>query len=343
VKLEALGVGNYQECLGATLSFGDGIEGIVTIQTPRGDDDLPPGVAREFHGGQFVVFDYHYVNTSDEAMHTQSAVNFHTIDAKKVEHVAQTFGINNLLVDVPPGQTASFTGECHFTADAAVAGFIRHTHRWGTDFSVWQAGGAGDGKEFWTSHDRDNETQFRFPEPETLRAGEGFRYRCTYVNDTNRRLRFGTTVHDEMCMLYGAVWPVNEGEQVGMRWCDIAWMDQGGTGHPVNEAGGFPKSDPSDVALCMSSHGASADPCTQCACNSCAAPALQCVGDADCRPLLLCFAGCSDTACAQNCRGLVQEHSSGTGPLVVLEECVNAGCSAECAMSPIRVGAGSVP
>ena len=207
-----------------------------------------------------------------------------------------------------------------------VSAFTRHTHRWGTEFSVWHSGGARDGEQIWTSLDWEHETLFTFPEPVLLRAGEGFRYRCTYANDMARRLRFGTRVHDEMCMLYGPAWAAHAGEELEETYCHVTWIDGDGIGHPATEAGGFPKPSASELALCTSAYGSSPDACASCACNSCAAAGLRCASDAACAPLLGCLTGCRDVACVQGCQALIREHSSGAGPFMAAAECARVEC-----------------
>jgi hypothetical protein len=332
--LESLGVGNHVECPGgALIRFGDGIEVIGTIQVPQSEVTLPPHVARKFHGQDYIVFDYHYANTDVEPLQARSAANFHQADPATIEHVAQTFFLNNLTIDVPQEQTASFTGECHFDVDVMVSALTRHTHHWGTDFSVWYSGGARDGSEIWTSHDWQSETEFSFAEPVLLKAGEGFRYRCSYANDTTRALRFGTSVSDEMCMLWGAAWEANASDHMSRPNCNISWVDGDGIGHPANEAGGFPKPSAADANVCTSAYGASIDDCGRCRCNSCATPVVKCASDPDCAPLLLCFASCTDDDCLQKCQGLLEQHSSADGLLTEVGECVVAECPL-CAASP---------
>lgn len=326
VELAALGPGNRIECPGPGLAFGEGIELVSTIQTRYGKAELPTGVARKHHGGDLIVFDYHYANPSLETVQARSAANFHLVDPATVAHVAEGFALNDVTMDIPPGQTASVTGECHFPADMMVGAFTRHTHRWGTEFSVWHSGGARDGEQIWTSQDWEHETEFTFPEPVLLRAGEGFRYRCTYANDMARRLRFGPTVNDEMCMLYGPAWAARSGERLKQTYCTVTWVDGEGIGHPAAEAGGFPQPGAAEVELCTSAYGTSLDACASCSCNSCATPGLRCAADADCGPLLACLIGCTDLACTQGCQALIREHSSGSGLFMSAAECVRVEC-----------------
>jgi hypothetical protein len=331
VELEQLGIGNHRECQGPLLAFGSGMELIGTTQVPYGLVSLPPRVARKFHGGELIVFDYHYANTSVEVVHMQSAANFHLVDRADVDRVAQHFSINNVTIDVPAGQTASFTAECHVGTDMMLGWLARHTHRLGTDFTVWYAGGARTGEEIWTSHDWQHDIEFSFPEPILVRAGEGFRYRCTFANDTGDRLRFGTSVKDEMCMLYSQVWPATNGGALDLPDCNIVWIDDQGIGHTATEAGGYPKPDASQVSLCNSVYGAPSDECGACRCESCANAGLTCAGDPDCAPLFECLAGCSDLACTEACQPVIRQHSTGEGPLTALLECVKVACP-KCAL-----------
>ncbi|HEX4339429.1 MAG TPA: hypothetical protein VH062_26160 [Polyangiaceae bacterium] len=323
----ALGEGNKTECPGPTIQFGEGVEVVATIQVPYGVSTLPTGVARKYVGGQYVVFDYHYANTGVGTLEARSAGNFHLVDGSTVEHVAQTFVLNNLTIDTPPGQSASFTAECHFDEDMLVGAFTRHTHHDGTDFSVWYAGGDKDGQEIWTSHDWQNDTEYTFDEPALVRAGEGFRYQCDYSNSTTADLRFGTNVKDEMCMLYGPAWSTESGKLLDLQGCNITWIDSAGLGHPANEAGGFPKPSAADAALCSSAFGSTIDDCNKCRCDSCATPILKCATDTDCAPLLTCYAGCADATCLQGCTSLLHDHSDGEGLLTSVVACSFTECT----------------
>ncbi|HEX3597219.1 MAG TPA: hypothetical protein VHU80_19055 [Polyangiaceae bacterium] len=321
----ALGVGNRQECPGPSIQFGEGAEVVATIQHPYGETKLPDGVAWQYTGGQYIVYDYHYANTGLDTLDARSAVNFHLMDSSDVQHIARTFFLNNLTLDTPPGKTASFTAECHFDADMMVGAFTRHTHHFGTDFSVWYAGGANDGQEIWTSHDWQNETDYTFTAPALVKAGEGFRYQCTYDNTTTSDLRFGTSIKDEMCMLYGPAWSAHDGD-TPLEGCNITWIDDAGIGHPANEAGGFPKPSASDAATCQTFFGSAINDCNKCRCDSCATPLLKCGTDADCAPLLVCYANCADAACIENCSSLLHDHSSGEGTLTSVIACSVQEC-----------------
>jgi len=325
-KLQALGIGNRIECLSAQTAFGEvGFESVGGSQQPYASIEYPPGVGREYHGGQYVVFDYHYLNTTQETVKARSAVNFHLADAAAIEHIARGFAFTNLTIDTPAGQNGTFTAECHFDADLVLSGLARHTHRWGTDYSVWFAGGPHDGESIWTSRSWEHDVEYEFPEPLLMKAGEGLKFQCSYQNTTSRALRFGTSATDEMCILFGLVWEANAGQTLPSQDCDVNWVDAGGTGHPADEAGGFPMPSASEASICISGRTDTIDECAQCQCDACATPIIKCATDADCQTVLTCLGGCTGDACAQSC---IDPHSSALGLLAQMRGCIEYRCPA---------------
>jgi hypothetical protein len=202
-----------------------------------------------------MVYDYHYFNPSDAPVRAETAVNVHTTDGGAIQHIATAFSYFNFTIDVPPNSTGSFTSECHFKDDLTVASLLRHTHQQGRDFSVWYSGGANDGEHVWTSHDWKEETQFAFPSPILMKAGEGFRFECVMQNQSPNELRYGIRATDEMCILAGWVWPAGDAKELPPPNCMITWTDTwtdgAGVGHPADEDGGFPAASAQNARICL--------------------------------------------------------------------------------------------
>ena len=327
-KMQALGVGNRVECLGAEAQFGTELVGIGGSQQPYHEIALPAGVGRELRGGQLIVFDYHYLNTHDAPIQARSAVNFHLTSAREVTHIVRDFGFYNYTIATQPMSQGSFTGECHFNTDVMLGSLTRHTHRWGTEFMIWYAGGARDGEEIWSSQDWQHELDYKFETPIQLRAGEGLRFRCSYDNDTQRLLRFGTSASDEMCILFGKAWKA-DARELEDQDCTITWIGADGIGHPASDAGGFPAPAAAQANLCLA-NSADTD-CARCRCQACAAPTIQCATDADCDAVLDCYSACpAGSDCDGACRSTIDAHSSAVGPLRQMTDCVRSRCASEC-------------
>lgn len=210
-------VGDRVECTGPDV-FGGELVAVTGAQQPYANEKFPEGVGRVYHGGQKVVFDYHYFNTTSAPLHAKAAVNFHTTEKAKVERLSHSFGFVNIGIEIPPGAEESFTRECTFSHDVIVHKLTRHTHQWGTDFNVWYAGGERDGELIFSSPDYET-VDFPFEEPVLIPAGQGFRFECNYINTESYPLEFGLKATDEMCILFGNWYVPETGMSVPEQGC----------------------------------------------------------------------------------------------------------------------------
>jgi hypothetical protein len=210
-------VGERVPCTGPD-GFGGEIIPVTGSQQPYNANTFPEGVGRQYSGGQKLVFDYHYFNTTMEPIAAKAAVNFHLTEASQVKKIAQSFGFVNIGIEIPPGASASFVNECRMSQDVMVYELTRHTHKWGTDFSAWFAGGDRDGEKIFTSPDYET-VNFPLEEPVLVKAGEGFRFECAFTNTEDYTLRFGLKATDEMCILFGSWFVVNETDSIAEQSC----------------------------------------------------------------------------------------------------------------------------
>ena len=209
--------GDRVECFGPS-PFGDDLIDVTGQQLPYHEESFPPGVGRVYTGGQKVVFNYHYLNTSDEPLLARAAVNFHTTDAASVEKIAETFGKIYFPISVPPGESRSYEVSCTMSTDVMVHKLTRHTHQWGTDFPVYFSGGERDGELIYTSPNYED-PDFVFAEPILVEAGQGFRFVCNYVNTTTGTLTFGESASHEMCILFGTMYSPTERDLPSSAFC----------------------------------------------------------------------------------------------------------------------------
>jgi len=189
----------------------------------------------------------------------------------------------------------------------------------------------------WTSHDWEHELFHEFAEPLLFKAGEGFKFACSFRNEGSKPLRFGIRSTDEMCILAGGVWSPTPGVEVAPEECVVTWNDAQGMGHDADENGGFPAADPADALSCHAgSFGISfLEGCLGCICDSCATIMARCDADADCKPLLDCTSSCmglEKLACNEKCEPMMFEHSSAVGMISQVRECIRSQCGNTCAM-----------
>jgi hypothetical protein len=196
--------GQRVECVGnGRVPFGSGLHQIFMSVAPETSLVLPDGVGHRLEGGQKLLFNYHYFNSSTNPVPAKAALAFHVAQASDVRRELRRFGMYNAGFSVPAGTQATFTAECMMAEDVQVISLLRHTHRWGKDFNVWRAGGATDGQPVFTSHHWEDDVDFVPTGEFIVKQGEGLRFECAFDNTTDRTLMFGELVSDEMCILYG--------------------------------------------------------------------------------------------------------------------------------------------
>ncbi len=194
-------VGDRFECF-AMAGFG-ATTSLHGSQAPYSGYEFPDGVGKVVHGGQLIVVNYHYFNTSAAPISAEMAINFYTAEASRVKQVAQQFTMANVSFEVSPMTKATFSEECTLNQDVTMMALTRHTHQWGKDFSAWFVGGERDGEKAFTSTHYED-VSFPFAAPIEVKAGTGFRWECNFDNTEDYPLTFGENATDEMCILFGS-------------------------------------------------------------------------------------------------------------------------------------------
>jgi hypothetical protein len=216
-------VGDRVECFGPASGFGGDLIDVTGQQLPYHADTFPDGIGRVYQGGQKLVFNYHYFNATEAPLEARAAVNFYTAEESCVEKIAESAGFFFVGIDINDGESASYTASCTFSQDVMVTKLTRHTHQWGTEFPVEFVGGERDGDDIYTSPNYED-PDYSFDEPVLVKAGEGFRWTCNYVNDSGHHLGFGEEAKDEMCILFPTIYsPVARevpGEENCLRYID---------------------------------------------------------------------------------------------------------------------------
>lgn len=335
-QLLAHAVGEQVPCIGAQQEFGQsGMSVLASTQAHYAKSSLPDGIGQRVFGGQRLVFDYHYFNFGSEPLTAKSSMAVHTFPPNEPITFVSSLAFSNMTLDVPPMTERTFTAACTLQHSAMLSGFARHTHQLGTDFSVWFEGGPRAGEHIWTSSDWEHDTDFKFPEPRLMQAGEGFKFSCSFKNPGTKPLRFGISASDEMCILGALIWSPEPQAELEPEQCVITWIDAQGIGRDTDDAGGFPPAEPLDALSCHAgSLGISLlESCVGCICNACATILARCNADSDCKALLDCNNSCSKLGsmeCAQQCEPAMFEHSSAVGLITQVGECLRAGCGTEC-------------
>jgi Copper type II ascorbate-dependent monooxygenase, C-terminal domain len=170
----------------------------------EGELNNAPGnlVYRAPKGAQLVI-NAHYLNTSDQVLRGQSAinVNFAEPGIDYVPSGSTAFLDTNLHV---PVGTSTFETTCTIDRTLKMWYLIPHMHRWGTHIQVDFIKSGGEPNRLFDTV-WDESFTFHPPElridpatPMMFEPGDQLKVHCEYNNDTGRVLDFGF----EMCVSY---------------------------------------------------------------------------------------------------------------------------------------------
>ena len=176
--------------------------------------ELPEGVAFVLEPNQMLRLELHYINASDQPLEVHPVSTFSSIAEAEFQHAADFLFVGNPDVQIPPNSSwtlgptylpmfAEFTGKKFF-------GFTGHQHQWGTNVQVAIADSeSGPDRMVYDlpNFDWDEPETVYYDPPLEFPAGGGFRFTCDWTNMSNRTVRFGENVDDEMCFFWAYYYP----------------------------------------------------------------------------------------------------------------------------------------
>jgi hypothetical protein len=109
----------------------------------------------------------------------------------------------------------------------AIQQLVRRTQSHGRAFRVWIAGGERDGQLVWRSASPTN-ARITLSSPLQLEPGEGLRFQCDFVNDTDLELRYGVNASDEQCALSAVYVLPSEAQRREPEGCLLVDVDPDG-------------------------------------------------------------------------------------------------------------------
>jgi len=175
----------------------------LTGNGAEGELNSAPGnlVYRAPAGAQLVI-NSHYLNTTDQVMRGQSAINVNFAEPGGDYTPSGSLAFLDTAIRVPEG-TSTFETTCNVDRTYKLWFVIPHMHQWGTNITVDLIQNGETNRLFDTPWDES--FAFHPPEmrldPETplvINQGDQLKVTCQWNNDTGRVLEFGF----EMCVSY---------------------------------------------------------------------------------------------------------------------------------------------
>ncbi|HVE84387.1 MAG TPA: hypothetical protein VND93_16140 [Myxococcales bacterium] len=177
----------------------------------RGDQAalLPPGFAVKLSAGSKVVFQSHYVNTSEHDLAVADVARLHFPEPGSTPVEAGYFILNSTGIDLAPGQTGQVTVSCSPPQQLRALLWEGHMHYYGRSISLKRTrGGTTDtiySVDTWQPQYRDLPPVTTYPtsSPLVVEPTDTYTLTCNYDNQTDYQVRFPT----EMCAAVSYYYP----------------------------------------------------------------------------------------------------------------------------------------
>jgi hypothetical protein len=201
----------------------DPTAGAPLMITQRADEELqlPDGVAFSLPAQQMVRLEMHFINASNAPITVEATTELHAMADADFVHEADFLFIGNPDIQLPSRPEIQTLGPTYFPIpngldDVNVFAITGHTHELGVDVEVEVAASPEAGGTMVY-----DPTAFSWSEPETIRhdppfvipADGGFRFSCSWVNETGETVGFGESANDEMCFFWAYYYP-SQGSKV---------------------------------------------------------------------------------------------------------------------------------
>jgi hypothetical protein len=196
---------------GCTLGFG-GSTWLYTQGSPRNHLAFPEGVAMVLPAHERIVFDMHYINTTDQTIHAHIALNMYKVKSETYMKAGSQVSFN-VGIAIPPNGMQTVEGDCQPVPGANYFIMQTHTHKRGILATITRNLANGQmGEEFVHTTDWEHPDAHEWMTAPflTFAAGESFHYSCTYMNDRDSYVTVGTSAElNEMCMAEAYYFPAN--------------------------------------------------------------------------------------------------------------------------------------
>lgn len=200
------------EVCNAAVDF-DVWELVAATQLPRSDWQLPAGVAYHFRAGEQVLVQTHFVNVGSLATTGEGRVlmNLNEAEAGSVVHYAGSIFGQDRDVFVPARSVHTQYADCVFPNAITLMAMTGHYHFRGRTFTSELLDRSGlPTAEIYRHEGYDDPLFITYEGPTApkLSPGEGLRWTCTWVNNTNSDFEFGPfTDTNEHCNLFAFYYP----------------------------------------------------------------------------------------------------------------------------------------
>ena len=174
---------------------------------------MPKGIAIPGIVPLLMIIEHHFINTGEEDVYINAAVNFHRVDESEVEHVLTGFYGIGKDIDLPGNSEKIEAWTCKLNREINMVAISSHAHERQKCFTMNQyekETSTVSDEPFFVNPSWDQPPIIFYERDEwTLREGDGVHWACHYRNPEDRMVVGGPSATDEMCIFVGVGYPNN--------------------------------------------------------------------------------------------------------------------------------------
>ena len=202
------------KCTPFTETLAGGNVPLMITQVADDKLQLPAGVAFKLGVHQMIRIEMHFINYTKGAITATGDVHFDTMPKAEVHDEADLLFYGNPDFNIPKGQSYSTPWKfLSVLPGSKVFALTGHTHSLGksVDIAFSKDGSTpaapsllypADVPYSWSEPPLEV-----FDPPLEFKQGEGFQYRCTWLNGTGSAVGFGESANKEMCFFWAYYYP----------------------------------------------------------------------------------------------------------------------------------------
>ena len=175
--------------------------------------EFPPGVGIQLEANQMIRLEAHYLNYYPDTITAHGDVEFFTADSGEISDLADFMFYGTVDINIPGDGVPYDSGWSWLPVhdDVNVFAITGHTHQWGTNVEITKSTSAGDEGTWLYPGEKpfvwSEAPVVNFDPPVTFGANDGFRFRCTWENNSGSSVGFGESANQEMCFLWAYYYP----------------------------------------------------------------------------------------------------------------------------------------
>lgn len=192
---------------------------VAATQVHTLDWELPNSVGYHFRPNEQVLVQTHFVNVG--ALETKGEgkvwINLQAARAGQVtQHAGTIFGQDKDVL-VPPHSETTLSADCNFPQDLTLMAITGHYHFRGREFTANRLDSKlAESDEIYNFLGYNDPPFMKYPATSSPRfkVGEGLRWTCRWVNDTDNEYKFGPfTDTNEHCNVFGFYYPAKSRDE----------------------------------------------------------------------------------------------------------------------------------